>query len=39
MGDVFTMEEILGAYAIDFLYLPRTITAERLLTTLQGMEL
>jgi hypothetical protein len=37
MGDVFTMDEALGAYAIDFLNLPRTITAERLLTTLQGM--
>jgi hypothetical protein len=39
MGDVFTMDEALGAYAIDFLNLPRTITAERLLNTLQEMGL
>ena len=32
MGHVFTMDEALGAYAVDFLNLPRTITAERLLT-------
>ena len=37
MGNVFTMDEALGAYAIDFLNLPRTITAERLLTTLHGL--
>jgi hypothetical protein len=34
MGDSFTMDEVLGAYSIDFLNLPRTITAERLLATL-----
>ena len=33
------MDEALGAYAHDFLNLPRTITAKRLLTTLQEMGL
>jgi hypothetical protein len=39
MGDIFTMHGVLGAYAIDFLNLPRTITDERLFTTLQDMVL
>ena len=39
MGNIFTMDEILGAYAIDFLNLPRTITAERLIATLQEIGL
>ena len=39
MGEVFTMDEVLGAYAVDFLNLPRTITAERLLSTLQDLGL
>jgi hypothetical protein len=29
MGGIFTMGEVLEAHAIDFLNLPRTITAER----------
>ena len=39
MGEVFTMDEVLGAYAVDFLNLPRNITAERLLSTLQDLGL
>jgi hypothetical protein len=39
MGDTFTVDEVLGAYAINFLNLPRTITAERLLATLQDIGL
>jgi hypothetical protein len=34
MGDSFTMDVPLGAYAVDFLNIPRTITAERLLEML-----
>ena len=34
MGDVYTMEVPLGPYAVDFLSIPRTITAERLLGAL-----
>ena len=34
MGETFTMDVPLGPYAVDFLNIPRTITAERLLEVL-----
>ena len=39
MGDSFTMDVPLGAYAVDFLNIPRTITAERLLEVLGDLNL
>jgi hypothetical protein len=39
MRDSFTMDVPLGAYAVDFLNIPRTITAERLLEVLGELNL
>jgi hypothetical protein len=39
MGDSYTMDVPLGAYAVDFLNIPRTITAERLLEVLGELNL
>jgi hypothetical protein len=39
MGDSFTMDAFLGAYAVDFLNIPRTIWAERLLEVLSDLNL
>ena len=39
MGDSFTMDVPLGPYAVDFLNIPRTVTAERLLEVLGELNL